>query len=73
MKTFTIFLWSAVAIIGLGGSLQSQNAPAISPLEALQTLKTQNAALLEKQAATLLKLDDVAKEAQQIKFLGKRS
>ena len=73
MKTFTIFLWSAVAIIGLGGSLQSQNAPAKSPLEALQTLKTQNAALLEKQAATLLKLDDVAKEAQQIKFLGKRS
>ena len=73
MKTFTIFLWSAAAIIGLGGSLQSQNAPAKSPLEALQTLKTQNAALLEKQAATLLKLDDVAKEAQQIKFLGKRS
>lgn len=73
MKTLTIFLWSAAAILALSGSLQSQNAPAKAPLEMLQTLKAQNTALLEKQAATLLKLDEVAKEAQQIKFLGKRS
>ena len=73
MKTLTIFLWSAAAIIALGGSLHSQNAPAKSPLETLQTMKAQNATLLEKQAATLLKLDEIAKEAQQIKFLGKRS
>ena len=73
MKTLTLFLWSAAAIIALSGSLHSQNAPAKSPLETLQTMKTQNATLLEKQAATLLKLDEIAKEAQQIKFLGKRS
>ena len=73
MKTLTLFLWSAAAILAFSGSLHSQNAPAKSPLETLQTLKAQNAALLEKQAATLLKLDEVAKEAQQIKFLGKRS
>ena len=73
MKTLTIFLWSAAAILALSGSLHSQNAPAKAPLEMLQSLKAQNTALLEKQAATLLKLDEVAKEAQQIKFLGKRS
>lgn len=73
MKTPALFLWSAAAILAFSGSLHSQNAPAKTPLETLQTLKAQNAALLEKQAATLLKLDEVAKEAQQIKFLGKRS
>ena len=73
MKTPALFLWSAAAILALSGSLHSQNAPAKSPLETLHTMKAQNAALLEKQAATLLKLDEVAKEAQQIKFLGKRS
>ena len=73
MKTLTLFLWSAAAIFAISGPLHSQNAPAKTPLEALQTLKTQNNALLEKQAATLLKLDEIAKEAQQIKFLGKRS
>ena len=73
MKTIAIFIWSAAAIVALNGTLHSQNAPAKAPLETLQTMKTQNATLLEKQTATLLKLDEVAKAAQQIKFLGKRS
>ena len=73
MKTLTLFLWSAAAVIALSGSLHSQNAPTKTPTETLQTIKAQNAALLQKQAATLLKLDEVAKEAEQIKFLGKRS
>ena len=73
MKTIALFIWSAAAIVALNGSLHSANPPAATPLEALQALKAKNATLLEKQAATLLKLDEVAKEAQQIKFLGKRS
>ena len=73
MKTIALFLWGAAALIALNGPLQSQIAPAKSPLETLQTLKTKNALLIEKQAATMLKLDEVAKEAQQMKFLGKRS
>ena len=73
MKTPALFLWSAAAVIALSGSLHSQNVPAKTPLEILQTMKAQNAALIEKQSATLLKLDEVAKEAEQIKFLGKRS
>lgn len=73
MKTIALFIWTAAAVIVLNGSLHSANPPAATPLEALQALKAKNATLLEKQAATLLKLDEVAKEAAQIKFLGKRS
>ena len=73
MKTIALFIWGAAAVIALNSPLHSQNAPAKSPLEILREMKIKNAALLEKQAATLLKLDEVAKEAQQIKFLGKRS
>ena len=74
MKTLALTLWSAAIAIALGTSLHSQTAPAPkSPLEALQQMKAANTALLEKQTATLLKLDELAKEAQQIKFLGKRS
>jgi hypothetical protein len=73
MKTFAISAWGAAIIVALGGSLQSANEPAKTPLQALQQIKAQNAALIEKQAATVQKLDELAKEAQQIKFLGKRS
>ncbi len=74
MKTLSLFLWSAAVALALGTTLHSEApAAAPTPLEAVQKIKTQNAILLEKQAATLQKLDEVAKEAQQIKFLGKRS
>ena len=73
MKTLALTLWSAAILVALNGPLHSENAPAKSALETLQQMKTQNAALLEKQAATSVKLDEIAKEAQQIKFLGKRS
>ena len=73
MKTFALFIWAAAAAVALNGSLHSENAAPKTPLEALQQVKEKNAALIEKQTATLEKLDEVAKEAQQIKFLGKRS
>lgn len=73
MKTLALFIWSAAILVALNGPLYSENAPAKTPLEALQQAKAQNAALIEKQAATSLKLDEIAKEAQQVKFLGKRS
>lgn len=49
-------------------------APAVpkSPLQLLQGMKAQNAALLERQNALLLKLEELHKEASQIKFLSKR-
>ena len=73
MKTFALIVWSAAILAALNGPLHSENAPAKTPLEALQQMKAQNAALIEKQAATSAKLDELAREAQQIKFLGKRS
>ena len=72
MKTLAILTWSAAVVLALSTSLHSQ-APAKAPAEELQQMKARNAALLEKQAATLLKLDELAKDAQQIKFFGKRS
>jgi hypothetical protein len=73
MKTFSLFLWSAAIAVALSSSLHSQAPQPRTPQEALLQMKEKNAALLEKQTATLLKLDELAKEAQQIKFLGKRS
>jgi hypothetical protein len=70
MKALTL---SLLAILGLAGALQSQ-APAApkTPLQQLQDLKAKNKELIEKQAATLQKLDALQKDAQSIKFLGKR-
>ena len=73
MKTLACSLWVAAIATALTGALHSELPPAKTPLEALQRIKAQNAALLEKQTATLVKLEAMAKEAQQIKFLGKRS
>ncbi len=76
MKTFALFIWAAAATVALTASLHSQSAaPAApkTPLEALQQMKAANAALVEKQNATLLKLDEIGKDAQQLKIFGKRS
>ena len=74
MKALSLFLWSAAVAIALSTSLhsQAQNA-AQTQLEKLQKIKAENARLLEKQTATLHKLDELAKEAQQLKIFGSRS
>ena len=43
-----------------------------TPLQILQTMKAQNAALIERQNGLLLKLEELHKEASQIKFMSKR-
>ena len=73
MKALAFTFWSAAILTALNGPLHSENTPAKTPLEALQQMKAQNTALLEKQTATNVKLEELAKEAQQLKFLGKRS
>lgn len=85
MKTPFVLLIAAIAL--LGSDLPAQTpapapaaAPAAtgvtalpkSPLQFLQAMKAQNAALLERQNALLLKLEELHKEASQIKFLSKR-
>ena len=79
---------AAIALLGSSGPAQNPAVPAPattvapaatdpaaapkSPLQFLQTMKAQNAALIERQNALLLKLDELHKEASQIKFLSKR-
>ena len=43
------------------------------PLEMLKAIRDANAKLLDQQAATLLKLDEMEKTSQSMKILGKRS
>jgi hypothetical protein len=44
-----------------------------TPLEMLKAIRDANAKLLERQAATLLKLEEMEKSSQAMKILGKRS
>ena len=74
MKTFLSLTLSATALFALALNLHSQApAAAKSPLEILQAMKAKNQELLEKQAQTLQKLDEIEKESGQIKILAKRT
>ena len=66
---------SLIAVLALSTDLHSQApvANAKTPLQTLQAMKVQNQQLAEKQAQALLKLDEIEKEAQQLKFLSKRT
>ena len=68
---FAVFIATVGAITA---QLHSQ-APAApkTPLEQLRMVRTQNQQLLEKQTATIVKLDELQKEAAQIRFMSKRS
>ena len=74
MKPILSHLITAAAVLALTATLHSQ-APgaARSPLQQVQALKAKNQELIEKQKQTLEKLDDVEKQAAQLKILGKRS
>ena len=74
MKTFLSLALSAVALFALAVNLHSQ-APAApkTPLQILEAMKAKNQELLEKQAQTLLKLDDLEKDSGQLKIFGKRT
>ena len=67
---------SLVALVSLGlvgdGSSQGGGPPK-TPVQELESLKAENTALLERQAALLLKLEEMRKQATQIRLLTKRS
>jgi uncharacterized protein HemX len=73
MNRISFFALVAALALGLGVSVHSQ-APAQpkSVLQQLQAMKAQNQAVLDKQTALLLKLEELQKEAAQVKFLAKR-
>jgi serine protease inhibitor ecotin len=74
MKNILSHLLTAAAVLALTANLHSQ-APGAekTPLQQAQALKAKNLELIEKQTQTLLKLDEIEKQAEQLKFFGKRS
>lgn len=69
MKTVLTFLMAAT----LGYGIQAQMPASPDPdAAALQSLKINNQALLEKQAATLTTLEELKEMAQQLKIYSRR-
>jgi hypothetical protein len=87
MKRALLCLFIAAGFGGLRSDVLSQDAapapvPALAPvapvpngppLAMLKAIQAANAKLLEQQAATLQKLEEMEKNAQALKILGKRS
>lgn len=71
MKT-TLSTLVVLAVLGLSVNLQSQAPTPKTPLERVRALKARNAELIEKQQAALLKLDEMDKQADQMRILSKR-
>lgn len=87
MKRALVCLVIAAGFIGFRTDLHSQDetpapVPALAPiapipngppLEMLKAIRDANAKLLEQQAATLQKLEEMEKTSQTLKILGSRS
>ena len=73
MKTTTPVLLILAALLGLAVNLHSQGVAPKSPVDRLRDLKAKNDEVIEKQKAALLKLDEMDKQAEQLRFLSKRS
>ena len=73
MKTSTPILLVLTALLALAVNLHSQGILPKTPIDQLKALKAKNAELLEKQTATLQKLDEMDKQAEQMRFFSKRS
>lgn len=70
MKATLTFL--CALFIGLGIQAQIPVAPTAPETAGLQKLKATNVQLLEKQAATLVVLEELKQTAQQIKIYSRR-
>jgi hypothetical protein len=73
MKALAALIFCVVLESSTNLLSQVARANAKTPLETLQAMKLQNQQLAEKQAQTLLKLEEIEKETQQLKFLGRRT
>jgi Spy/CpxP family protein refolding chaperone len=69
----TVFAVAAAIALGTAVHVRSQApAEATSPIEALQLIKAGNQKIIDQQDATLKRLDEVEKEAQQLRILARR-
>jgi hypothetical protein len=74
MKTITLTLATAAIAFALTAHLHSQTPAGPKPPQVrLEEMKLKNKELLEKQAGALQKLEAIQKEAEQVKFLAKRT
>ena len=87
MKRAILYLLIAAACAMLRTDVRSQDDAPVAvaaaapiapipngpPLEMLKAVRDANSKLLEQQAATLLKLEEMEKTSQSMKILGKRS
>jgi len=72
MKKFAPTLIAVSALLGLAVNLHSQGILPKTPVQKLRELKAKNDEIIQKQAATLEKLDDLDKQAEQMRFFVKR-
>ena len=71
-RTTAIYIIAALALLG-AARLHSHAEAARNAAQNLQSIKEQNQKQIDQQAATLTKLDDLAKDADQLRAFAKRS
>ncbi len=72
MKKFAPALIAVSALLGLAVNLHSQGILPKPPVQKLRELKTKNDEIIKAQTATLEKLDELDKQAEQMRFFVKR-
>ncbi len=71
----TAFFAATLVLSLLFGNVAHSQAPGVpqTAVQRLQAIRAKNKELLDRQTATLKKLEEIQLEAQQLKFLGKRA
>ena len=72
MKKFSLALIAVSAFLGLALNLHSQGILPKTPVQKLHELKAKNDEIIQKQNTTLEKLDELDKQAEQMRFFVKR-
>lgn len=75
MNRFTLFVVAAAVALGTSLHVRSQApVPAVpaTPLEALQLIRGQNQRTIDQQNATLKRLEEIEKDAHQLRILARR-
>jgi Spy/CpxP family protein refolding chaperone len=62
-----------IVVLAASGALSNSQAPTTDPVATLRKIKATNAELIDRQTKTLKLLDELQKDSQQIKTLGKRA
>lgn len=72
MKKFAPALLAVSALLGLAVNLHSQGILPKTPVQKLRDIKTKNDEIIKTQTVTLEKLDELDKQAEQMRFFVKR-